>query len=148
MNKKIVIKDYTADGVTVSLQSKLENGTFSRASDVLLSADEIDGLSFREVLESICDGSVSEKNVSSFNFSPYLMKKNLIIIGIVLFVSFVLILWYAMRETKQSILSDIKSIRDDREKMYDSCLQSCMDKRAPYDNRVVERQLKLQKIGK
>lgn len=148
MNKKIVIKDYTADGVTVSLQSKLENGTFSRASDVLLSADEIDGLSFREVLESICDGSVSEKKISSFNFSPYLMKKNLIIIGIVLFVSFVLILGYAMRETKQSILSDIKSIRDDREKMYDSCLQSCMDKRVPYDNRVVERQLKLQKIGK
>lgn len=76
------------------------------------------------------------------------MKKNLIVIGVVLLFLVGFGLTWFMRDTEKSLTASIKSIRSDRERMYDDCLQTCMDRRAPYDMRVVEKQNKLRLLKK
>lgn len=99
-------------------------------------------------MEVVCGDPGDPVQKISLPFSYILMKKNLIIGWVILLCSLVSILVYALMDTEKSLLADIKSIREDREDMYDDCLQSCMDKRTPYDNRVVEKQKKLQEIKK
>lgn len=54
MDKKIVIKNYDDQGVVISVQDKMANGTFGSSSDVELSHEELRGLSFQEVMDVVC----------------------------------------------------------------------------------------------
>lgn len=148
MDKKIVIKNYDDQGVVISVQNKMANGTFGSSSDVELSHEELRGLSFQEVMDVVCGDVWERVPMKSFIFSYILMKKNLIIGWVILLISLVSILVYALMDTEKSLLADIKKIRADREKMYDSCLQSCMDSRGSYDVRVLEKQNKLKLLKK
>lgn len=148
MDKKIVIKNYDDHGVVISVQDKMANGTFGSSSDVELSHEELRGLSFQEVMDVVCGDVWERVPMKSFIISYILMKKNLIIIGAVIFLLVGFSITWALRDTEKSLNASIKKIRADRETMYDSCLQSCMDKRTPYDNRVVEKQNKLKLLKK
>lgn len=148
MDKKIVIKNYDDRGVVIAVQAKLPNGTFGSSSDVELSQAEMDGLSFREVMDVVCGDPVDRVPVQSFILPFILMKKNLIIGGAVIFLLVGFGVTWFFRDTEKSLTDSIRNIRSDRERMYDDCLQSCMDRRTPYDMRVVEKQNKLKLLRK
>lgn len=147
---KVTIKERSSDRAVISVQKRWSTWVYAPAEDIVLEQSEIDWLSFGDVMSSIFSWEeiIYDSPAPILPFSLPMNKKTIVIILTALIIITSLGISLALRNTVASLNKDIKNIRTARETEYDSCLKSCMDDRTPFDERVVEKQKKIQLLSK
>lgn len=165
--KKISIKEWSQEHAIVSIQEN-EKGVFGPAKEVYLDKEEIENLSFKEIIETIINNPDQEKiQKNSQGFSPVVVpwgwsnpillsflqktmniKQKAIVASIfgVFLLIIVSVLFMEERVAKKDLEQQIKDIRADREKEYDSCIDLCDSWRKPYDAQVNHLKKKLERV--